>query len=70
MSTPTRQHSPSQGSLRRTFEMDKEGNVNLPQGPGLGVEVDEGKLREAMAKPAAVYKWPGQKLSDGSISDY
>lgn len=59
-----------QGCLKKTYEIDKEGYASLPQGPGLGVEVDEPKLKEAMKNPTAKYKWPSQKLPDGSISDY
>lgn len=59
-----------QACLKKTYEIDKEGYATLPQGPGLGVEVDEAKLKEAVAKPTTKYKWPSQKLPDGSISDY
>ena len=41
----------------------------LPPGPGLGVEVDEKALVEEASKPQT-YKWPGQKLKDGSVADY
>lgn len=58
------------GNLTRmAFELDKEGYIGLPPGPGLGVEVDEAKLIEESQKPQA-YKWPGSKLKDGSIADY
>jgi galactonate dehydratase len=59
-----------QGVLHKTWETNKEGYVGLPQGPGLGVEVDEPKLKEVSANPANKFKWPGQKLRDGSIADY
>jgi galactonate dehydratase len=54
---------------RMAFELDKEGYIGLPPGPGLGVEVDEAKLIEESQKPQT-YKWPGAKLKDGSIADY
>jgi galactonate dehydratase len=54
---------------RMEYEVDKEGYVTLPPGPGLGVEVDE-KLLEAAAKLPQTYKWPGAKLRDGSVADY
>ncbi len=58
------------GNLTRMeFELDKDGYIGLPPGPGLGVEVDEAKLIEESAKPQT-YKWPGAKLKDGSIADY
>lgn len=57
------------GLTSMAFELDKEGYIGLPPGPGLGVEVDEAKLIEESKKPQS-YKWPGAKLKDGSIADY
>ncbi|MFO0803846.1 MAG: mandelate racemase/muconate lactonizing enzyme family protein [Gemmataceae bacterium] len=57
------------GVTRMHFELDKDGYIGLPPGPGLGVEVDEAKLIEEAKKPQT-YKWPGAKLKDGSIADY
>jgi galactonate dehydratase len=58
------------GSIMRIdWEVDKDGYALLPTGPGLGVEVDEKQLAEEAKKPQS-YKWPGQKLKDGSIADY
>ena len=57
------------GLTRMPFELDKDGYIGLPPGPGLGVEVDEAKLIEESKKPQT-YKWPGAKLKDGSIADY
>ncbi len=55
------------GTLRKSWEVDKDGYASLPQGPGLGIEVDE----EALAKiPPTPYKWPGGKNPDGSVADY
>src|SRR5262249_8799339 len=51
------------------WEIDKDGYIGLPPGPGLGVEVDEKKLEEEAKKPQT-YKWPGATLKDGSVSDY
>ena len=51
------------------WKVDAEGYVGLPQGPGLGVEIDEQKLIEASKKPQT-YKWSGRTLKDGSIADY
>ncbi len=58
------------GSLHKNWEVDKNGNASLPQGPGLGVEVDEAKLKAVSEHPQSPYKWPSQRLRDGSISDY
>ena len=58
------------GSLRKNWDVDRDGYASLPQGPGLGVEVDEARLKAASANPKSTYKWPGQHLRDGSIADY
>ncbi|WP_425614858.1 enolase C-terminal domain-like protein [Anatilimnocola sp. NA78] len=54
---------------RANWEVDKDGYIGLPGGPGLGIEIDEKLLAEEAKKPQT-YKWPGQKLKDGSIADY
>lgn len=57
------------GVARVDWQIDKDGTIGLPPGPGLGVELDEKQLTEAASKPQS-YKWPGAKLKDGSIADY
>jgi galactonate dehydratase len=57
------------GITRMAFQLDKDGYIGLPPGPGLGVEVDEAKLLEEAKKPQT-YKWPGRTLKDGSVADY
>jgi galactonate dehydratase len=57
------------GMVRMDYLVDKEGYVNLPTGPGLGVEIDEKSVEEAAKKPQT-YRWPGAKLKDGSVADY
>ena len=57
------------GVTKMAYELDKEGYIGLPPGPGLGVEVDEPRLAEEAKKPQS-YKWPGAKLKDGSVADY
>jgi galactonate dehydratase len=54
---------------RVAWKVDKEGYVALPEGPGLGVEVDE-KLMDRLAKQPPKYRWPGARLRDGSVADY
>jgi galactonate dehydratase len=54
---------------RVTWKVDKEGYVALPEGPGLGVEVDE-KAMDRLAKQPPKYRWPGARLRDGSVADY
>ena len=57
------------GIMRMDWKLDAEGYIGLPGGPGLGIDVDEKKLEEEGKKPQT-YRWPGQKLKDGSIADY
>jgi galactonate dehydratase len=57
------------GFLSMAYQLDKEGYIGLPPGPGLGVEVDEKVLEETAKKPQT-YRWPGKQQKDGSISDY
>lgn len=57
------------GITRMEYEMDKDGYIGLPPGPGLGVEVDE-RLLDAEAARPQTYRWPGAKLKDGSVADY
>jgi galactonate dehydratase len=57
------------GIGRMAWQLDRDGYIGLPPGPGLGVEIDEGLL-EKMAKAPQTYRWPGARLRDGSISDY
>jgi galactonate dehydratase len=57
------------GMVKMPYEMDKDGYITLPPGPGLGVEIDEKAIEQASKKPQT-YKWPGAKLKDGSIADY
>jgi galactonate dehydratase len=56
------------GLLHMPWQLDKDGYIGLPPGPGLGVEVNEKLLEEAARKPQT-YRWPGAKLRDGSIAD-
>ncbi len=55
------------GALKKSWEVDKNGDASLPEGPGLGVEVDEAALAKI---PPASFKWPSAKNPDGSIADY
>jgi galactonate dehydratase len=57
------------GLTQMAFELDKEGYIGLPPGPGLGVEVDEELLEQESRKPQS-YRWPGATLKDGSVADY
>jgi galactonate dehydratase len=57
------------GIGRMQYTIDQEGYIELPPGPGLGVEIDEKMLEEQAKKPQS-YRWPGSRLRDGSVSDY
>jgi galactonate dehydratase len=58
------------GVARKNWEVDADGYASLPQGPGLGVEVDEAELAKVAADPKKQYRWPVLKHKDGSIADY
>ena len=42
---------------------------HLPEGPGLGVEVDEAKVIE-VSNQGRKFNWPNSRLADGSVADY
>lgn len=63
-------HIMPKGVARRNWEQDKDGNATLPQGPGLGVEMDEEAIAKVAADPKFQYTWPGAKQPDGSVTDY
>lgn len=58
------------GVASKNWEVDADGYASLPQGPGLGVEVDEAELAKVAADPQKQYRWPVLKHKDGSIADY
>lgn len=59
-----------EGLVRKSWSVDADGYASLPQGPGLGVEIDEAKLAELSKLPHKP-EWPTRgRLNDGSISDY
>ena len=56
--------------VRKSWSVDKDGYASLPQGPGLGCEVNEARLEELARLPHKP-EWPTcGRLPDGSISDY
>lgn len=65
----------NQGSDLYTYLIDpgvltpKEGYLEMPHGPGLGVEIDEERVREASSTP---HRWrnPLWRLPDGSLSEW
>jgi galactonate dehydratase len=58
------------GVIHKNWELDKTGYASLPQGPGLGVEIDEGLLPKVSAEMTKAFKWPGARYPDGAIADY
>ncbi|QDU30241.1 D-galactonate dehydratase [Anatilimnocola aggregata] len=58
------------GLVKKSWSLDKDGYASLPEGPGIGCEVDEAVLAE-LAKQPSPPEWPTRgRLSDGSIADY
>jgi len=49
---------------------DKSGYATLPEGPGLGIEIDTTKLAKVAADPTYRWRWPGARYADGSVADY
>src|SRR5262249_40885445 len=58
------------GVARKSWEVDKDGYASLPQGPGLGVEMDEEMMAKVAADPNRKFKWPTPKYADGWVRDY
>lgn len=58
------------GVANKTWTIDADGYATLPEGPGLGVEMDEKKMAEVAADPKRKFKWPTPKAPDGSVIDY
>jgi galactonate dehydratase len=63
-------HIMSAGVARKNWDVDKEGYASLPQGPGLGVEIDEALMAKVAADPKRAFKWPKVTYGDGSVRDY
>lgn len=58
------------GLVKKNWEVAADGYASLPEGPGLGCEIDEARLEE-LAKLPHKAEWPTRgRLPDGSISDY
>lgn len=58
------------GVARKQWAIDKEGYASLPQGVGLGVEMDEGRMAQVAADPRRHFRWPVPLYPDGSVRDY
>jgi galactonate dehydratase len=55
---------------RRSWTIDAEGYASLPQGNGLGVEVDETQFEAINNDPRRRYHWPTPTYADGAVRDY
>ena len=56
------------GLAKRSWSLRDDGHVTLPEGPGIGVEVNEARLAELSKERS--FKWHPQFVSDGSVADY
>ena len=53
------------------WKKDKAGYVSLPEGTGLGVDIDEKTMSKLAADPKFKYRWRGPRVNpDGSVADY
>jgi galactonate dehydratase len=55
---------------KKPWTIDKDGYASIPEGPGLGVEIDEKAMAKVAADPKQKFVWPQVKLRDGSVADY
>ncbi len=58
------------GVARKNWAVDADGYASLPQGPGLGVEMDETLMAKVAADPKKKFKWPTPTYADGAVRDY
>jgi galactonate dehydratase len=64
-------HIMPHGVARVKWTIDKDGHASLPEGPGLGVEMDEAAMAKVAADPRRKFKWPVVTYpEDGSVRDY
>ena len=46
------------GFFKQPFELDDDGYVAVPEGPGLGIEIDDEGFEKIMSKPWSEVNWP------------
>jgi galactonate dehydratase len=63
-------HLMPKGVANKQWEVDAEGYASLPDGPGLGVDIDEAAMEKVNADPNRKFKWPHPTYQDGSVRDY
>jgi hypothetical protein len=52
------------------WKVDDKGFASLPEGPGLGVEIDELTFDKVNSDPKRKFSWPEKTLRDGAVRDY
>ncbi|HJN12158.1 MAG TPA: mandelate racemase/muconate lactonizing enzyme family protein [Pirellulaceae bacterium] len=64
-------HEPFRRFIHPHWEKGDDGYVSLPEGVGLGVDIDEAMLAQVAADPNYQYRWRGPRYyDDGSVADY
>lgn len=64
-------HIMPHGVANVTWTIDREGYASLPEGPGLGVEMNEKEMEKVAKDPRRRFKWPVVTYpQDGSVRDY
>jgi galactonate dehydratase len=58
------------GVANKSWTVDNDGYASLPQGPGLGVEMDETAMARVAADRQRRFRWPTPRSADGSVRDY
>jgi galactonate dehydratase len=58
------------GVARKQWDLGPDGYATLPQGIGLGVEMDEQRMAHIAAEPHRRFQWPHPTYEDGSVRDY
>ncbi len=58
------QVSLGEGYLKKPFKLEKDGNVLIPTGPGLGIELDEDQIKDKMG-----HNWKNQESYDPRDGD-
>jgi galactonate dehydratase len=62
------QVSLGEGYIKNPFKLQKDGTVLIPQGPGLGIELDEDAIKDKMG-----HDWRNPETynaTDGSVTDW
>jgi galactonate dehydratase len=58
------------GVARKSFTVDRDGNASLPQGLGLGVEMDEAAMARVNQDERRRFRWPSPRYADSAVRDY